>query len=131
MREGRLGTIDVIIVAKRLRFVGGMRGPYGASATWPLAVLSIDDDFGVTVSARGIFGRLPGLEPMRYSWDNLECAEEVKSMITGYPGVRIVGSKLPRVVFWTRRSRAILTALAERGAHIRDEGDAPTVRIWP
>ena len=115
----------------RLRFIGGMRGPYGASATWPLAVLLIDADLGVTVSARGVFGRLPGLEPIRYPWDKLECAEEVKSMITGYPGVRIVGKRLPRVVFWTRRPRAILTALAELGAHVRNEGNAPTVRIWP
>jgi hypothetical protein len=108
-----------------------MRGPYGVNATWPLAVLLIDPAFGITVSARGILGNLPGLGPVSYPWGRIKHAERVKGLILGTPGVRIVGDNLPRVVFWTWRPQEVLLTLAAQGVSVRDESDPPAVRIWP
>src|SRR5438132_10266271 len=70
-------TIGTGMAAERA-FVGGMRGPRGANASWPLARLTLDPSKGVIVGLRRALSWLPFLSAMHYAWVELDRAEEVR-----------------------------------------------------
>jgi hypothetical protein len=109
-------------------FIGGMRGPYGANATWPLARLSLDASEGLTVRLRRGLPRLPGLEPVRYHWADIDHAEKIRGWLPGSPGVRLVGHNGGTVVFWTWHPDAVLRALEHHSVAINARKPPP--RIW-
>ena len=109
-------------------YVGGMRGPEGANATWPLARLTIDSDRGVTVALRWRRPRFPGLEPVRYEWNQIDRAEKVRAPIPFSPGVRFVGRNGASVVFWTWQPDAVLGRLRRHGVVTVSRSRPP--RIW-
>ena len=109
-------------------FIGGMRGPYGANATWPLARLTANASEGVAVSLRWGLGWLPGLRPVRFRWSEVACAEEIRGWMGGSPGVRLLGHDGRRVVFWTWHPERVLEALERHGVPTRSQVRPP--RIW-
>ena len=112
-------------------FVGGMRGPHGTNATWPLAKLTIDPTEGVVVGLRRALVWLPFLRAMRYEWAELEHAEVVRGGLMGSDGIRFVGRTAPPVVFWTFRLQEVLSALAAAGVTVRRTDPPPRVWIRP
>ena len=109
-------------------FIGGMRGPHGANATWPLARLSIDPTRGVTISLRHRIPQLPGLEPVQYDWPGVDHAERIGGWLPASPGIRPVGRDERSVVFWTWRPDEVLRALSNHGVSITSQRRPP--RIW-